>query len=49
MAGIIKNLDVFKIMDIVGIMPEDRLYCLDLVQGAKSEVMKDKQFKDGIK
>jgi len=47
MAGIIENLDVFKIMDMVGISQEDRLYCLDLVQGAKSEVMKDRQFKKG--
>jgi len=47
MAGIIENLDIFKIMDIVGIMPEEHLSCLDLVQGAKNEVMKARQLKRG--
>jgi len=49
MFGAIENLDVFIIMDMVGIGSDERLYCLDLVQGAKGEVMKDKQLKKGKK
>jgi len=49
MFGSIENLDVFIIMDMVGIGSDERLYCLDLVQGAKGEVMKDKQLKKGKK
>ena len=47
--GAIENMDAFKIMDMVGIKQEERLYCLDLVQGARSEVMRDKQLKKGKK
>jgi len=35
----IENIDVFKIMRMIGIAKKDRLYCLDLVQLARNEVM----------
>jgi hypothetical protein len=45
MFGAIENQDAFKIMDTLGIKPDERLYCLDLIQAAKGEVMRDKQIK----
>lgn len=48
--GAIETIDVFKIMDLVGIKKEDCLYCLDLIQNARSEVMVNKQLnKKGVK
>jgi len=43
--GSIENLDAFKVMDLVGIKPEDQLHCLDLIQSARGEVMTNKQAK----
>jgi len=41
-------MDIFKLMELVGIQKEDTLYCLDLVQFAKSEVMRIRFAKDKI-
>ena len=45
MFGSIENIDVFKVMEIVGIKKEDQLHCLDLIQGVRGAVMADKQLK----
>jgi len=42
----IENIDVFKIMELVGIDDRDRLYCLDLIQPVRNEVMRIKFEKD---
>jgi len=36
--GMIENIDPFKIMELVGIKEDEKLFCLDLIQNAKSEV-----------
>lgn len=36
----LENVDPFKVMDMLGI--ENKLYCLDLIQGARNEVMRVK-------
>lgn len=41
--NVIENIDPFKIMDLVGI--KDQLYCLDLIQSARNEVMEIKRLK----
>jgi hypothetical protein len=38
-----EGIDPFRIMKMVGVRKEDRLYCLDLCQHARSEAMKVKQ------
>lgn len=35
-----ENVDPFKIMDMLGI--DDQLFCLDLIQSTRNEVMKVK-------
>lgn len=42
--NVIEN-DPFKIMDMIGIEKDDRLFCLDLIQGARNEVLKVQQEK----
>jgi len=42
----IENIDVFKIMELIGIEDRDRLYCLDLIQTVRNEVMRIKFKKD---
>jgi len=39
----IEGINVFEIMDLIGIKNDDKLYCLDSVQYARNEVMKVKQ------
>jgi len=41
----IKNIDAFRVMDMVGIKEEDQLSCLDLIQHARNEVMRIKLLK----
>ena len=49
MFGTIENIDVFRVMDLVGVKKEDQLQCLDLVQAVRGEVMKDQQLKKAKK
>jgi hypothetical protein len=42
----IENVDVFKVMELVGIKKEDQLYCLDLIQLVRGEVMRLKFLKE---
>ena len=37
-----ENIEPFKIMRLVGIEKADRLYCLDMIQAARNEVMRIK-------
>lgn len=43
--NVLENVDPFKIMDMVGV--KDHLYCLDLIQSARNEVMEIKRLKNG--
>ena len=45
--GSIENIDVFKVMELVGVKKEDQLHCLDLIQAVRGEAMRDKQLKKG--
>jgi len=45
--GMIEHIDPFRVMDLVGIHEDERLFCLDLIQNARSEVMKAKSDKKG--
>jgi len=47
--GEIENVDIFRVLELVGIKKEDYLYCLDLVQSARGEVTTNKQLKKGVK
>jgi hypothetical protein len=38
--NVLENVDPFKIMNMLGI--KDQLFCLDLIQSARNEVMKVK-------
>lgn len=38
--GMIENIDPFRVMDLVGIIEDEKLFCLDLIQNAQSEVMR---------
>ena len=40
--NVIENIDPFRIMKMVGIHKDDRIQCLDMIQGARNEVMKIK-------
>jgi hypothetical protein len=40
--GSIENIDVFKVMDLIGIKPADQLHCLDMIQAARNEVLRIK-------
>ena len=44
--GVIENLDPFKVMKMVGIAENERLFCLDLIQNARSEVMRSRNAKN---
>ena len=41
----IEGIDIFKIMNLIGIKKTDRVICLDNIQYARNEVMKAKQQK----
>lgn len=41
--NVIENIDPFKVMDLLGV--KDQLYCLDLIQSARNEVMEIKRLK----
>ena len=43
--GSIERLDMFKIMGLVGIEKEEHLYCFDLINHARSEVLKSREAK----
>ena len=43
--GMIEHIDPFQIMDLVGIQENEKLFCLDLIQNAKSEVMRARNAK----
>jgi len=45
--GVIENIDPFKVMNLVGIEDDEKLFCLDLIQNAKSEVTRSKNAKKG--
>ncbi len=36
----IENIDPFRIMKMVGVHKDDRLFCLDLIQVTRNEVMR---------
>lgn len=36
----IENLEPFRIMRMVGVYKKDRLFCLDLIQAVRNEVMR---------
>ena len=38
----IENINTFQIMELVGIRNDEKLFCLDLIQYARSEVMRAK-------
>ena len=38
--GMIENVDVFRIMKLVGIKQEDQLFVFDLISSARNEVLK---------
>ena len=40
--NVIENIDPFRIMKMIGIHKDDRIRCLDMIQGARNEVMKIK-------
>ena len=40
--NVIDNVDSFRIMKMIGIHKDDRIRCLDMIQGARNEVMKIK-------
>jgi hypothetical protein len=40
--NIMENIEPFKIMRLVGIEKADRLYCLDMIQAARNEVLRIK-------
>jgi hypothetical protein len=37
-----ENIEPFRIMRLVGIKKEDRLFCLDMIQAARNEVLRIK-------
>lgn len=41
----LENIDPFKVMDMLGV--KDKLYCLDLVQTARNEVLNVRKAKNG--
>ena len=43
--NVIENIDPFKIMSMLGV--EDQLYCLDLIQSARNQVMELKRAENG--
>lgn len=43
--NVLEHIDPFKIMDMLGV--DDQLYCLDLVQTARNEVLKVRRAKNG--
>jgi len=43
--GQIEKLDVFKIMELVGIKEDEQLYCFDLINHARNEVLKSREVK----
>jgi len=45
--GVIENIDPFQVMGLVGIEEDEKLFCLDLIQNARSEVMKSQNAKKG--
>jgi len=45
MFGQIEKPDTFKIMDLVGIKEEEQLYCFDLINHARNEVLKAREVK----
>ena len=45
MFGPIEKPDIFKIMGLVGIENEEQLYCFDLINSARSEVLKSREVK----
>lgn len=40
------NIDTLKIMDMVGIEKEDQLFCFDLIQAARNEVLYERSIKN---
>jgi len=45
MFGQIEKPDTFKIMDLVGIKEEEQLYCFDLINHTRNEVLKAREVK----
>ena len=43
MFGQIEKPDIFKIMGLVGIKEEEQLYCFDLINYARNEVLKSRE------
>lgn len=43
MFNVLENIDPFKIMKLLGV--HDRLYCIDLIQGARNAVLEARQAK----
>ena len=43
--NVLENVDPFKIMDMLGV--KDQLYCLDLIQSARNEVLEIKRLRNG--
>ena len=44
--GVLENIDPFHVMELVGIQENGKLFCLDLIQNARSEVMRAKNAKN---
>jgi len=45
--GAFENIDPFRVMELVGIKEDEKLYCFDLISKARSEVLKARQAKKG--
>jgi len=45
--NVLENVDPFRIMGMLGINAQDRLYCLDLIQTARNKVLEIKRLKNG--
>ncbi len=45
MFGPIENPDIFSVMELVGIERENQLFCIDLVNIARIEVLKTREVK----
>jgi len=45
MFGSIEQPDIFELMRLIGIKQEDHLFCFDLINNARSEVLKAREVK----
>ena len=45
MFGTIEQPDIFELMRLIGIKKEDHLFCFDLINNARNEVLKAREVK----